>query len=155
MSPRTAPGAPPGTLAADPTAPPPVVSVIAYDGEELLEETVENLEAIPGLREKWSRVWVNVDGLGDAETIRAIGELFGLHALALEDVANANQRPKLEEYSDHLFIIARMPQLDRDTFRTEQLSLFCGEGFVVTFQERPGDCFEPVRKRLRGGRHPI
>jgi len=150
ISPHAAPGAPPGTIAPDPTAPAPVVHVLAFDSENLIEQTVEDLGAIRDLREKWSRVWVNVDGLGDADTIQTIGDIFGLHSLALEDVANTNQRSKLEEYLGHVFVIARMPHLDEEAFRTEQLSLFFGEDFVLTFQQRVGDCFEPVRKRLRG-----
>lgn len=149
ISPRTAPGAPPGTVVVDPEAPKPVVSVYGCDAENLVEEKVDDPRAIAELREKWPLVWINVDGLGDADTLHAIGELFGLHLLALEDVANANQRPKLEEYPDHLFLILRMPQVSEDGFRTEQLSLFLGASYVITFQERPGDCFEPVRKRLR------
>jgi magnesium transporter len=149
ISPRTSPGAPPGTVVVDPDAPKPVVSVYGCDAENLVEEKIDDLRAIPEMRKKWPLVWVNVDGLGDVEILSTISELFGLHPLALEDVANANQRPKLEEYPDHLFLVLRMPQVAEDEFRTEQLSLFLGAGYVVTFQERPGDCFEPVRKRLR------
>ena len=149
ISPRTAPGAPPGTVVVDPEAPKPVVSVYGCDADDIVEEQVDDLRAIPELREKWPLVWINVDGLGDADTLRTIGEMFELHPLAIEDVANANQRPKLEDYPDHIFLILRMPQIAEDEFRTEQLSLFFGAGYVITFQERPGDCFEPIRKRLR------
>ncbi len=149
ISPRTAPGAPPGTVAVDPQAPPPVIRACACDAQNIVEEVIEDLDRIRELRDKWPLVWVNVDGLGDAGTLRAIGELFGLHDLALEDVVNANQRPKLEDYPDHIFIVVRMPRTVEEEFGTEQLSLFFGEGYVLTFQERPGDCFEPVRKRLQ------
>jgi len=148
ISPRTPPGTPPGTVASDPQAPPPVIRAYAYDAQNIVEEVVEDLQMVHRLREKWPLVWVNVDGLGDADTLRAIGEIFGLHALALEDVANANQRPKLEDYPDHIFVVVRMPRTVEEEFGTEQLSLFFGEGYVLTFQERPGDCFEPIRKRL-------
>ncbi|MGD8699809.1 MAG: magnesium/cobalt transporter CorA [Gemmatimonadales bacterium] len=149
ISPRTAPGAPPGTVTVDPQAPPPVIRAYAFDDQNLVEESVDDIQAIHQLREQWPLVWVNVDGLGDAETLSAIGEIFDLHALALEDVANANQRPKLEDYPDHIFIVLRMPRTDGGQFSTEQLNLFLGEGYVLTFQERPGDSFDPVRKRLR------
>lgn len=149
IGPRTAPGAPPGSLVADPNAFQPVIRVHGCDADKLVEEEVEDLGIIPALRDKWPLVWVNVDGLGDADKLRAIGEMFRLHPLALEDVVNANQRPKLEDYPDQIFMILRMPRIEEGKFRTEQLSLFFGAGYVLTFQEQPGDCFEPVRKRLR------
>jgi magnesium transporter len=80
-----------------------------------------------------------------------VGELFGLHALALEDVVHVHQRAKVEEYDNHLFVVARMVSMN-ERVCTEQLSLFLGKNFVVTFQERVGDCFEPVRGRIRSRR---
>ena len=93
-------------------------------------------------------LWLDVDGLGDVDTIRRVGELFGLHKLELEDVVNVHQRAKIDAYGEHLFVVARM--IERGTqLDTEQLSLFLGRDFVLTFQERPGDGFGPVRERLR------
>lgn len=152
ISPRTPPGTAPGTLVSDLEAPQPVVSVMAYTGDELIEQTVSEPKALRDMLERWTLVWVNVNGLGDAGTIQAIGEIFGLNALALEDVLNTNQRPKLEEFPDLVFIVARMPSLEEDGLFTEQLSLCIGSNFVITFQERSGDCFDPVRKRIRESR---
>jgi magnesium transporter len=87
-----------------------------------------------------------VTGLADVSIIEAIGDAFDLHDLTLEDVINVYQRPKFEAYEDHAFIVMRMPTPDN---RTEQVSLFLGKGYVLTFQERPGDCFDPVRERIR------
>ena len=77
-----------------------------------------------------------------------MGGLFHLHPLALEDAVNVHQRSKVDRYGDQLFITARVPA-DTVGFRTEQVSLFVGKNFVITFLEDPGDCFEPVRRRLR------
>jgi magnesium transporter len=94
-------------------------------------------------------LWVDVDGLGDVDAIRQIGEIFGLHPLALEDVINGHQRPKVEQYEGYLFIVARMASLEGG-LATEQLGMFLGKDYVVTFQELlPGDTLEPVRGRLR------
>ena len=146
---RIAPGAPPGTLVPDPHAPRPVMQVIAYGAAELAEQEVASAEAVLPLLGKYPVVWLNVDGLGDAEAIRKFGEIFGIHPLALEDVINVHQRPKVEPYDKYLFIVMHMllpgPRPD-----TEQLSLFLGENFVVTFQEQPGgDCFSAIRERIR------
>jgi len=100
--------------------------------------------------------WINVDGLGDIPTLQHIGTMFGLHPLALEDVVNLHQRPKLEAYDGYLFIVLRMPMamapvVDSAPSRleTEQVSMVLGHDFVVTFQDQPGDSFGPVRHRLR------
>ncbi len=146
---KSPPGSAPGTIEIDHKAPPPVIRVMAYDSDRVLEETLETPLAIADYVKKWPVVWINIDGVGDAETIRAVGELFGLHPLALEDVANSRQRPKYEEYDGHAFIVVRMPELSERGLRNEQVSLFLGSDFVVTFQEWPGDCFDPVRKRIR------
>jgi magnesium transporter len=89
-----------------------------------------------------------VDGLGDATTIKTLGERFDLHTLALEDVVNVHQRPKVEPFEKHLFIVARMVR-PGEQVDTEQISLFVGERYVLTFQESGGDCLEPVRERIR------
>ncbi|HUR28969.1 MAG TPA: magnesium/cobalt transporter CorA [Planctomycetota bacterium] len=93
-------------------------------------------------------LWLDVAGLGDTQTIEALGEIFGLHRLALEDVLSGHQRPKVEHYGAVLFIVVRMPE-QGEHLDTDQLSLFLGENFLVSFQTRPGDCFDPVREHLR------
>ncbi len=145
---RTAPGAAPGTLSADPDAPKPSISLMAFDTEDLIEKSIEDPGEIPGYLQKYPVTWINVDGLGDAETIRAIGEALGLHPLSLEDVLNAHQRAKLEEYGEYLYVVARQVQ-PADEIQTEQISVFLGARFVVTLQEEAGDCFDPVRDRIR------
>ena len=151
---RTAPGAAPGTLIADPLAQAPVIRFIGYGPDDIEERQIVNAEDASGLVGKWPVSWINVDGLGDADVIRTLGECFGVHRLALEDILDVHQRPKVEEYSDHVFIITRMT-LGADTSATEQMTMFLGDGYVLTFQERPGDCFDPVRERLRRGRGEV
>ncbi len=145
---RPPPGTAPGTLSVDPAAPPPVMQVIAYGPDGLVEQAVSDLAALPPLLARYPVTWLNVDGLGDVATIRRLGELFGLHPLALEDAVSAHQRAKVEEYKEHLFIVVRTFEL-REHLEGEQVSIFLGKRFVVTFQERAGDCWGPVRERLR------
>jgi len=143
---RPPPGSPPGTLVAPPELVSPVVHVMVYDRERLEERT---LAAGDGLAPAAGQVmWIDVQGLGDLELMRRLGERFGLHPLVLADLVHVNQRAKVEAYEDHLFVVLRMVHQD-DRLWTEQLSLILGEGFVLTFQERTGDCFDPVRARLR------
>lgn len=98
--------------------------------------------------------WINIDGLGDSETFTQLAELFGLHPLAMEDVMNVHQRPKLEDYAETDFIVLRMPSV-RPNLDLEQLSVFLGDRFLITIQEKPGDCLEAVRDRIRNNKGRI
>ena len=125
------------------------MQVMAYGPAEFVEQEIPSADAIAPFLGQWPVVWLNVDGLGDAEAIRRFGEIFGIHPLALEDVINVHQRPKVEPYEKYLFIVMQM-LLTGEKLDTEQLSLFLGSNFVLTFQEQPGgDCFAPIRERIR------
>jgi magnesium transporter len=100
--------------------------------------------------------WIDVQGLGDEKVLRRVGEIFGLHPLALEDAVNVPQRPKSEAYDAHNLFISRMArQSDDHVLDIEQISIFLGSSYVLTLQERHGDLFDPIRRRLRAGRGPI
>lgn len=151
---RSRPGSSPGLLAAVPESPHPVMRVIAYGPEEVIERTVEDIADVRAMIGRKPVTWVNVDGLGDVDTIQRIGEAFSVHRLALEDVVRVHQRPKVEEYAEHIFIVLRIPQMNGRA-DTEQVSIFLGGDYVLTFQERPGDCFDAIRERLRRDRGRI
>ncbi len=144
-------GSAPGTISINILSPKPVIRVMAYGPDDFTEATLVNLDAVPGYLEKWPLTWVNVDGLGDLDTIYRLRDMFHLHALALEDVLSLHQRPKLERYEDHLFVVVQMLEPEPPV-QNEQLSIFFGERFVLTLQERPGgDSLDPVRTRIREG----
>ncbi len=151
---RSQPGTPPGTISIDPNAQPTHIRVMAYSSTAIHETALMSVDQIKPLLQHWPVVWIDVTGLGNAQTIQELGNLFSLHALALEDVVNVHQRAKLEEYPDHLFIVARMCNPE-DEVHTEQISLFLRQNVLITFQERPGDCWNPVRERLRHSRGRI
>ncbi len=147
---QSPPGAPPGTIAPPASLPKPTLSIIAYGANSFEERGSISLDELEELRGTAPVLWVNVEGVGDAKTIARIGEIFGLHPLALEDAVNVHQRAKVEDYGENLYIVLREPDQSIE-YLTEQVSLFLGKDFVLTFLERPGDCFEPVRVRLRQG----
>jgi magnesium transporter len=138
-------------LIADPNAPRPTITVLRYHGDEFKEQDVRSVDELRPFLDEPGVIWVNVDGLGDVGAISRMGEIFGLHELALEDVLNTHQRPKIEAYDKQIFLVARMTVTERPA-ETEQLSLFLCDRVVLTFQEGiPGDPFEPVRDRIRKG----
>ncbi|MDH3727933.1 MAG: magnesium and cobalt transport protein CorA, partial [Myxococcales bacterium] len=146
---------PPGSIVPVPGMPPPVIRVISYDADRVDEHAVGHVSDLKSLRDTSVAVtWINIDGLGDPETFSGIGELFGLHVLALEDVVNLHQRPKFEDYGDTDFVVLRMPSLSPH-LDLEQVSMFVGKGFLITIQEKPGDCFDALRDRIRKGKGQV
>ncbi|MGD9722351.1 MAG: magnesium/cobalt transporter CorA [Pirellulales bacterium] len=151
---RTPPGAAPGTLIADPLLGKPVVRVMAFGPDQCTEHTLcapADYDLLPKLVEQFPVTWVNVEGLGDADVVSRLGKIFNLHALALEDVLNTHQRSKIELYGEHLFIVVRMLE-GTERLESDQLGMFLGKRFIVTFQHTVGDCLDPLRERIRHGR---
>lgn len=138
-------------MRADPAAHATSVRIIAFDSERLAEKEIVDPIELKDWMGQWGTIWIDVSGLGNIELIRSLGEVLGLHPLAMEDVVNVHQRAKVDTFRDYLFITSRMID-DQDAMQTEQLSFFLFRGVVLSFQERPGDCWDPVRQRLRTSR---
>ncbi|HKP92913.1 MAG TPA: magnesium/cobalt transporter CorA [Chthoniobacterales bacterium] len=147
------PGESPGTLRPidQPVRRKPVITLIEYDRANLEERVIENREELLEHLDNQRVTWINIDGLGDIEILRTLGSGFNLHPLALEDVLDTAQRPKVEQYDTYLFIVAHMLYLDRGKVMCgEQVSMFLGKHFLITLQEEAEfDVFEPVRTRIR------
>lgn len=149
-------GARPGTLVFDKEGVAPRIHVIRYTPEKVEERDVTTVDEIAEELAKEGIVWIDVQGLGDEKLIRAIGEQFAIHMLALEDVVNVPQRPKTETYETHQLYISRMFRLgEGNALNSEQVSIFFGKNFVLTFQERYGDVLDPVRRRIRSKKGPM
>jgi len=130
------------------------IRIIDYDDEEVREREVETIEECFPFRDEESSTWINIDGLHDVQLIEKLGLHFGAHPLVLEDILNTGQRPKFEDFNDYLFITLKMLYFSEkeDEIFEEQVSFILGRNFVISFQERVGDVFEPVRERIRSGK---
>ena len=150
------PGTAPATLVAKVNANsgPPTITLIQYDGETIFEGAFDTFEEMMERFDPAKVNWINVGGLNDIGLLQKFSERFHIHPLALEDVLNTSQRPKVEHYTDHYFIVSEMIYQDKESRVTvEQLSIFLGDSYVITLQEEgDNDVFEPVRARLRAGR---
>jgi len=148
------PGTLPGTLAAHVEAGDSPVRVTAFlYNAGRCEERSLSVADIPSLASPEEGVlWLDIGGLSDLGVVRAIGDRFGIHPLALEDVLNVPQRPKVERYDDHLLVVLREIRYPNSP---EQISFFLFDRIVVSFQEFAGDSFDPIRERLRQGRGRI
>lgn len=153
-------GLPPGTLVhiGDvPATGATTISSFVYSSTGCREE--HPIKLVPRVKTSGTTdvSWINVEGIHDVELINHVGDSYGLHPLVLEDIVNTNQRPKIEDYGDYIFIVARMINFHKDQgIETEQVSLILGPGYVLSFQEGvEGDAFEPIRERIRTGRTRI
>jgi len=133
------------------------ITCIDYSPDNVQVEEVRSLaDFIGSHRPDWSFVrWINVDGLKDLSVVQALAEKYHLHPLAIEDVLHVPQRPKVQAYEGdgslqaRLFVIVREMKLRDGLLHTEQISIFVGHKTVLTFQETPGDVWDPVRQRIR------
>jgi magnesium transporter len=145
---RTEPGTKPGTLSIPHDAHPTTIRVMAYDRERVVEHEVRDPHELEQLTAQWPVVWVDVVGLGTETTLRALAKIFHIHPLALEDIVHVHQRAKVDPYDDNLFCVLRVPDPSNEQL-TEQFSLVLGKNYLLTFQERPGDCYDLIRAGIR------
>jgi magnesium transporter len=146
------PGTIPGTLDLEPDAPPPKIVLIDYQESRALRVLISAPEACAPYLDTESVSWVDVMGLGNQETWKTLAPIFNLHPIALEDVVNVPQRPKVADYEDQLVIVTQMvmPRDASNGFWIEQVSFVLGKHYLLTVQEEPeDDCFGPVRDRIR------
>ncbi len=145
-------GARPGTLAIPPDSPAPKITVVQYDPETVARHEVTDLSELRKLRDPDRVTWVDVQGLGDEAVLRAIGDAFELHPVALENAVNVPQRAKTELYEHHQLVIARTPVIGRDGMvRMPQVCFVIGPRYLLTFQERYFGFFDAVRERIQAG----
>ena len=130
------------------------ITVFEYDESEVQERQLSSAEECRECRDSNRVVWINIDGVHDISVVETVGRIFGTHPLVQEDIVSTNQRPKVEEYDSYLFAIVKMLYEEQDTgvLQAEQVSIIVTPRIVISFQEREGDVFNPVRERLRTGK---
>ena len=130
------------------------ITVIDYDEGTIEEKALETIEGCFSYKDTSTVTWINIDGVHQIDIIEKIGKHFNLHPLVLEDIVNTGQRPKLEDFDDYLFVVLKMLYRNENQkeAQAEQVSLIVGPQFVITFQEKVGDVFNPVRNRIRSGK---
>ncbi len=149
-------GLPPGTLVhvGERKAEETRIIVIDYDQREFQEREIENIEDCFPFKDKPTVTWINIDGLHEVDIIGKVGARSGIHPLILEDIVHTAQRPKIEDLGDYIFIVLKMISLDENQgeIMGEQVSLVLGPNYVISFQEREGDIFDPIRERIRNAK---
>jgi len=152
-------GLPPGSLVhvGEVKTTRPEITLMEFDAGEILERRFASIAESRQYQPTKATVWLNVYGLHQPEVMAEIGRRFDLHPLVLEDILNTNQRPKIDDYDDYIYLVAHSFNYEAQDLRvaSDQISIVVGRNFVLTFQERPTGCFDPIRERLRGNKGQI
>jgi magnesium transporter len=127
------------------------LSLIEFGPEHYERKDLRRIEDAFPLKPGPVVTWLSVDGLHETAVLEHIGRQFGIHPLILEDILNTDQRPKIEVYDDYIFVVLKTITVQgaADRLDIEQVSLLLGPNYVITFQERAADVFDPVRERIR------
>lgn len=134
------------------------ISVIDYDEHQLHEEEIRSIDRCIPLKSRPTVTWINVEGIHEVDVLEKLGNCFGLHPLIMEDVLNTDQRPKIEDFGNYVYIVLKMLNYNdkKNEIVSEQISLVLGHNFVISFQEGiKGDVFNPIRERIRGAKGRI
>jgi magnesium transporter len=134
------------------------ITLFDYDEQQWEEKEITGAKECALVKDKPSITWINVTGLHQVEVLEELNQCFGLHPLVLEDILNTDQRPKMEDYGDYLYIVLKMLFMaghPQDEVESEQVSIILGKNFVLSFQEKESPLFDPIRERLRNGKGRI
>jgi magnesium transporter len=129
------------------------LSIIGYDPAGAWINKEQTVEELLRHRNPSGLTWINVDGLDDGAGINRMAEVFRIHPLTVEDILDTDHRPKVEEFDDYVFIVLKSVEMEpgdgkKGELEFEQISLVITENTVISFQERPGDYFDGIRKRI-------
>ena len=143
----------PGEIVIEENMPKPVITVMDYNKEHYtFRENVKDIESLADIPEGIVR-WIDIQGVGDRSILESIQSVFQIHPLVMEDVVNVPQRVKADFFQAYLFLILKMFYPTKNgQYTEEQLSMITGEHFVITFQERAGDCLDPLRRRIENAK---
>lgn len=146
-------GLPPGTLVhiGEKKVERAKITIIDYDEAQFKEKEIERVEECFPFRDKPNVTWINIDGIHQVAILEKLGKHFDLHPLLLEDIMHTEQRPKMEDFGDYIFVVLKVLYWDEkdSEIKPEQVCLILGSNFVISFQEGAGDVFNPIRERIR------
>jgi magnesium transporter len=152
-------GLPPGSLVfvGDKMAGESKITVIEYDESQFREKSLKTVNECFTFKNKPSTTWIDVQLVHQTEITERLGECYGFHPLVLEDILNTDQRPKMEDFGNYLYIVLRMLSCNgnNSAIDSEQISLILGPNYVISFQEKEADVFNPVRDWIRAGKGRI
>jgi magnesium transporter len=132
------------------------ITFTRYDETFFAEKEISSIADFRSEKDRQGITWINVDGLQDVKLFEDIGELFGVHPLVLEDILNTDQRPKMQDYGDYIYIVLKnFHGQDNGNLLSEQVSIILGMNFILSFREKESGLFEPIREKIRNNKGRI
>ena len=127
------------------------ITIVDYCEAKFQEKEAKSVEECFPYKDKSTVTWININGVHKMKVIEEIGKCFNLHPLILEDIVDTDQRPKIKDFGNYIFVILKMLYYDKNDneMKVEQVSLILGKNYVISFQEREGDVFSSIRERIR------
>jgi magnesium transporter len=127
------------------------ITIVDYNEEQFQEKETKSIKECFPYKDKPTVTWINIDGVHEVKIIEELGKNYNFHPLILEDIVDTDQRPKIKDFGDYIFIILKMHYYDKENneIKIEQVSLIFGKNYVISFQEREGDVFDSIRERIR------
>jgi magnesium transporter len=134
------------------------ISCIDYSLDQVSLQEVDDLEEFVGQhRPEWTAVrWINIDGLVDTRAIQMLATKYKLHPLAIEDMLQKKERPKVDTYGGEdsefmarLFIVTHAVHFVEGRLHHDQVSIFLGHKTVLTFQEFHCPEWDTLRQRIK------
>jgi magnesium transporter len=128
-----------------------VIRAMDYARDTLDEREVQDPEECRAFKDSPAITWIRVEGIHEIDVLRRLGQIFEIHSLVLEDILHTEQRPKVEDYEDYLYVVLKVLLYDGEEKRVtvEQISIVLGRNFVLTFEEKDRGLFSPIIKRIR------
>lgn len=135
------------------------IQIIHYNAQMYDEKLLSKIELCYDYRDTAAITWINIEKSDNIQEINKLANHYNLHPLLLEDIISHDQRPKLDDYDNHIFLILKMLHYNEHTNKidAEQISLVLGKNYVISVQEvdKEGDVFDPVREKLRGNKGKV
>ncbi len=131
------------------------ISVLDYDENQVNEREIRTVDELRQFKDSPSVTWIQINGIHDTQALEELGTIFGLHPLIMEDILNTDQRPKMEDFCEYIYIVLKAfynHGADNSQISSEQISIVLGPKFVISFQEKDTDIFKPIRERIRAGK---
>lgn len=131
------------------------ITVFDYDEAHLDEKEINIVGDCRQFKDSPTVTWIHISGIHDIEVLKELGTLFGLHPLTMEDILNTDQRPKMDDFCEYIYIVLKAftnHESQNSEFTSEQISIILGPTFVLSFQEKETDLFKSVRERIRAGK---
>jgi magnesium transporter len=131
------------------------ITVVDYDEANIEEKELSTARECGQFKDRSTVTWIHINGIHDVQTLEELGTIFGLHPLTLEDIVNSDQRPKMEDFCEYIYIVLKSfysSDNQANDIHSEQISIVLGRTFVISFQERETDIFRSIRERISAGK---